>query len=149
MQATTTVKTDIGKRTVHFTMSGIYDEVAMRDSCEKMKAATASFREQAHMYIADMRGMKPTHPTVANLLGQAIGWSRQHGVVLCAHISDDTVQRLQMQRVTRNATKGDEQTVEVDTLDEAQRVLAECRDKLLAGVRLPTATNLAAAGAHR
>jgi len=59
-----------------------------------------------------------------------IAATRKDGVVLCAHISDHTVQRLQLQRVAREISAYDDITVDVVTLDEAHRVLGEARLKL-------------------
>jgi len=51
-------------------------------------------------------------------------------VVICAHISDHTVQRLQLARVTRENSTSDDITVDVDSLEEAHRVLSEARVRL-------------------
>lgn len=145
MDAKTTIKFDIKKRTVWMTMTGIYDEDSMRAACAEMRAATQAFRGQDHIYLADMRGMKPTHPNTAALLGEAIGWSRRNGVVLCAHVSDDTVQRLQAARVARQTTPGDNITVDVSSLSEAERVLVEARERLLSGQGVLAAEQMASA----
>lgn len=83
-----------------------------------------------HMVIADMRGMKPLHPPVAKLLGEAIGYGRRNGAVLCAHVSDHTVQRLQAARVARENSPTDDVTVDVSSVSEAERVVAEARSRL-------------------
>jgi hypothetical protein len=82
------------------------------------------------MVVADMRGMKPLHPPVAKLLGEAIGYGRKNGAVLCVHISDHTVQRLQASRVARENSPTDDITVDVSSLEEAERVLDEARSRL-------------------
>ncbi len=72
------------------------------------------------MVVADMRGMKTVHPSLAAIMGTESGYSRRHGVVLCAHISDDTVQGLQAARLARqnSPTDGD-----VHSPEEADRVV--------------------------
>ena len=83
-----------------------------------------------HMVIADMRGMKPLHPPVAKLLGEAIGYGRRNGAVLCAHVSDHTVQRLQAARVARENSPTDDITVDVSSVAEAERVVSEACSRL-------------------
>ncbi len=148
MTAKTQIKVDIEARTVHMAMSGIYDEETMRAACQEMKEATKKFRGQEHIYLADMRGMKTPHPQVAALLGEGIGWCRRNGVVFCAHISDDTVQRLQALRLARQAAQNDSQTVDCSTIEEARRVLGEVRDRLLTGGARLTSQEVAAFGAQ-
>jgi hypothetical protein len=80
--------------------------------------------------LADMRGMRPTHPDVAAILGAEIGYARERGCVRCAHLSDDTVQRIQAARVARLASPGDDVTVIVGTVSEGERVLEEARREL-------------------
>jgi hypothetical protein len=74
------------------------------------------------MVVADMRGMKTLHPS-AELMGAEIGYARRHGAVLCAHISDNTVQGLQAARVARQNSTTDDVTVDVDSPEEAERVV--------------------------
>jgi hypothetical protein len=82
------------------------------------------------MVIADMRGMKPMDPTVANMLGAEIHYARRHGVVLCAHVSDHTVQRLQARNIARQNSPSDDVTVDVASAEEAMKVLDEARSRL-------------------
>jgi hypothetical protein len=77
-----------------------------------------------------MRGMKATHPSVAQILGDEIGHARRNGVVLCAHLSDDTVQRLQARRVARENSTYDDVTVDLATVEEAELVLEEARRRI-------------------
>jgi len=69
-------------------------------------------------------------PPAAKLLGDAIGYGRRNGCVLCAHISDHTVQRLQAARVARENSATDDITVDVSSVDEAERVVSEARSRL-------------------
>jgi hypothetical protein len=106
------------------------------------RAGTDRFNGRKHMVIADMRGMKASHPSVAAIMGAEIGHARRNGVVLCAHISDDTVLRFQAARVVRENVVGDDVTVDVVSLEEARRVVEEARSRIddatpLASIRLP------------
>jgi hypothetical protein len=113
-------------------MSGIFDEAAMRDWAGRYRRATDAFGGRPHLVLADMRGMKPTHPQVAAILGDEIGYARRNGCVRCAHLSDDSVQRMQAARVARMASPGDDVTVTVNSVAEAERVLDEARRELQA-----------------
>lgn len=148
MQPKTSIEVNVAKRIVHITMSGIYDQDAMVGAVDKMKAATQSFHGQAHIYLADMRGMKTAHPSVAALLGGGIAWTRANGVGMCAHVSDDTVQRLQALRVARQATPGDDVTVDCNSLDEALRVVKEASERLTNRMPIDAASFLERPGAR-
>jgi hypothetical protein len=63
-------------------------------------------------------------------LGYEIGYAREHGVVLCAHLSDDTVQRLQARRVARHSSPADNVTVDVSSIQEARRVVDEAKGRV-------------------
>ncbi|APR76648.1 Hypothetical protein A7982_01995 [Minicystis rosea] len=132
MKGTFEIKDDRARRTISTRMSGIFTQEEMRAWCTEYRKATDSYRDRPHLVLADMRGMKATHPDVAALLGAEIGYARAHGCVRCAHVSDDTVQRLQAARVARQHSPGDDVTVEVGSTEEAERVLDEARHELLA-----------------
>ncbi len=125
------VRIDKAKLTVYAKMSGVFAEADMVEWAAEYRKATDSFQGRPHLVLADMRGMKPTHPDVAAILGAEIGYARQNGCVRCAHLSDDTVQRLQAARVARMSSPGDDVTVVVGTVQEAERVLEEARRELL------------------
>ena len=67
---------------------------------------------------------------MAKVLGEEIFHARRNGVVLCVHISDDTVQRLQALRVARQNSVTDDDTVDVSSAEEAVRVCDEYRGRL-------------------
>lgn len=118
------IKNELGRRVVRVRMSGTFDEKGMRAWCSAYRErATNPYKGKRHMVIADMRGMKTVHPSIAALMGAEIGHARVNGVVLCAHISDDTVQRLQAARVARQNSADDEATIDVATIEEAERVV--------------------------
>ena len=124
------VSTDFQQRVVRVRLSGFFTEEKMRIVAGLSYQATDQFLGAKHMVIADMRGMKPLHPPVAKILGEAIGYGRRKGTVLCAHISDHTVQRLQAARVARENSPADDITVDVSSVSEAERVVAEARSRL-------------------
>ena len=125
------VRVDLAKRTLFTRMSGLFSETDMIAWAEAYRRdGTDRFKGRPHMVLADMRGMKTVHPSIAAILGAEIGHARQNGVVLCAHLSDDTVQRLQAKRVARMNVEGDDVTVDVSSVEEAHRVIDEARDRL-------------------
>jgi hypothetical protein len=111
-------------------MTGLFSEADMLTWAKQYHEATDKFQGRKHMVIADMRGMKTVHPSIANIMGVEIGYAREHGVVLCAHLSDDTVQRLQARRVARMNSPDDNVTVDVNSVLEARRVVDEARDRI-------------------
>ncbi|HEX3777361.1 MAG TPA: hypothetical protein VHV51_22965 [Polyangiaceae bacterium] len=124
MKAEFEIKNDDVRRVVYVRMTGTFDEAAMHAWARAYRAqGTALHAGKRHMVIADMRGMKTMHPSLAAIMGAEIGYARRHGVVLCAHVSDNTVQGLQAARVARQNSASDDVTVDVDSLDEAERVV--------------------------
>ena len=123
------VRNDFTARTVHVRASGLFSE-ADCDGFYRLYSQRVSYRGRRHMVLADLRGMKPMPPKLAEYFGGLIAATRREGVVICAHISDHTVQRLQLARVTRENSTSDDITVDVDSLEEAHRVLSEARVRL-------------------
>lgn len=116
------VKNDLKRRIVYIRLSGLFDEETLRPWCEVYRRkATAPYKDRRHIVIADMRGMKTVRPNVAALFGAEIGYARAHGTVLCVHVSDDTVQRLQAARIARQSSPSDDVTIDVDSVEEAER----------------------------
>ena len=124
------VRAELHERVIHIRMSGFFQEPDMRALVAASERATDEFRGRRHMVIADMRGMKPLYSQIAQLLGEGIRYGRQHGAVLCAHLSDHTVQRLQAARLVREISVNDEVTVDVQSVEEAIRVVDEARPRL-------------------
>jgi hypothetical protein len=136
MSAKFEVRTEIRKRTVLVRMQGEFHEPDMRAWAVAYREATDRFAGDKHIVIADMRGMKAARPLVAELMGIEIGYARQHGVVLCAHLSDDTVQRLQANRLARQNAGGDDVTIDVASLEEAYELAREARARIDDGAAL-------------
>ena len=121
---------DLANRTIFTRMTGLFSESDMHEWAKQYHEATDRFLGRKHMVIADMRGMKTVHPSIANIMGGEIGYAREHGVVLCAHLSDDTVQRLQARRVARLNSPDDNVTVDVSSIQEARKVVEEARGRI-------------------
>lgn len=124
------VKNDPEKRTIYVRMSGFMREDEMKEWAEAYKAATDSYGGGKHLVLADMRGLKPATPEVAEIMGEAIGYARSRGVACCAHLSDSSIQRLQTARLAREASPHDDVTTDVVSPEEAERVLEEARARL-------------------
>ena len=122
------------RRTILIQMRGNFSEKEMADWAAAYKTATDSYGGSEHLVLADMRGLFTCAPTVAKILMETIAYARRHGVVLCAHISDMTVMRLQAARIARQASEGDDVTIDCVSTEEAEKVLREKRFELLAGV---------------
>jgi hypothetical protein len=124
------VSTDIERRVMRVRLSGVFSGEQMQAFAAACRQATEQFRGTKHTVIADMRGMKPLHQKVAQILGDVIRHGREHGCALCAHISDHTVQRLQAGRLARENSPTDDITVDVSSVSEAERVVDEARSRL-------------------
>jgi hypothetical protein len=117
-------------KTVYFRAEGRVDEAALREILTKAVEVIDSYHDEKHLILADLRGLKPLAPKAAAVLGELIGYGRQHGSAYCVHLSDDTVARLQARRVAREVSAQDDGTIDVASLEEAEKVLAELRLKL-------------------
>jgi hypothetical protein len=117
-------------RTIRVRMIGQFDLRTMNEFAREFRRVSRVYAGTPHMVLADMRGSQPASPEVAAVLGETIEFSRQNGVVCCAHLSDDTVQRLQAARLAREIAISSDITFDVVSLEEAERVLAERRQQL-------------------
>jgi hypothetical protein len=124
------VRTDLKKRTIFTRMTGVFSEGDMQAWAKEYREATDCFQGSKHMVIADMRGMKTVDSTVAAILGEGIAYARKRGVVLCAHVSDDTAQRLQARGIARRNSASDDVTVEVASAEEGLKVVEEARSRI-------------------
>lgn len=119
------IKHDLQRKVVICTVRGVIRLEEMRSWLASYKQQTDVFANAPHILIADMRGMAPLAPEVAEVLGEAIGYGRAHGVVLCAHLSDSGTVRLQSRRVAREVDPHDRCTIDVVSLEEAWALIAE------------------------
>ena len=116
-------------------MSGHFTESEMRAWAAEYRRATDLYAGKPHLVLADMRGLLTCTPNVAAIMMETIGYARQRGVACCAHVSDVTVTRLQAARIARQASDGDDVTIDCVSVDEADQVLRERRLELLAVAR--------------
>lgn len=124
----------IGERTIRLRLSGEFDIATMKQFMHDYKQGSQALAGSPHLILADFRGMTPTSPEVAAILGEAIDWSRAAGVVCCAHLSDDTITQLQTARLGRKSSPNSDVTVDVASREEGERLLDEVRARLgLAG----------------
>jgi len=121
------VRNDPSQRTIFIRMEGVFDEKQMRQLAQLYLEATAYYKGGQHLVLADMRGMHIASLEVAKILGEAIGEARKMGVACCAHVSSSTVQKLQAARLAREHSPDDDVTVNVVSLEEANKVLEEAR----------------------
>ncbi|HET6345829.1 MAG TPA: hypothetical protein VFH51_12910 [Myxococcota bacterium] len=127
------IRRDKQAQTIYFQVTGSIDLATMKQIDAEYRRATDAFYDRQHVVLADMRGLQPMVEEVASVLGGMIGYGRAHGAVRCAHLSDHVVQKLQAARLARQSTPGDTVTVDVVSVQEAERVLDEARAKLQSG----------------
>jgi hypothetical protein len=108
-------------------MAGFFEESEMKQFIQLYLEATATYEGKHHVVLADMRELQISSLDVSKLLGDAIGKARQQGVTCCAHLTSSTVVKMQMARLAREHAQGDDVTVNVGSLEEANKVLAEAR----------------------
>jgi hypothetical protein len=135
MKASFNFVNSMGERTIRLRMTGEFDVRSMTRFADEYRRVSNEYGGQSHLVLADMRGMAPIDASVAAIFGESIAYSRRHGVVRCAHLSDDTVQRLQAARIGRSISEYDDTTVDVVSIEEAESVLAEYRTVLVAAPR--------------
>jgi hypothetical protein len=113
------------RRTITFRASGTIAIDEVKKMFEEAKSAHDSFRGHPHLVLADMRGMAPMSPEGTKIFGELIRYGREHGCVCCVHLSDSSIGRLQASRLAREASPYDDITVNVVSLEEAERVIQE------------------------
>lgn len=125
------VQNQASRRTIQVKLSGVMSEDEMARFAEEYRRVTDSYQGEAHLVLADMRGLKTCSPPVAMILLETIAYARKRGVVACAHLSDDTVTRLQMLRLGRKVADYEDVTIDVISIEEAEHVLSEKRFEIL------------------
>jgi hypothetical protein len=116
--------------TIVVQLSGTITDTEMAAFIREYRAATDTYAGGSHLVLADLRGMKPLSPNSAEALGEAIGYARSRGVLRCAHLSDDSVAKLQASRLARAVDPKDRVTVNVISLAEAEAALGEARQSI-------------------
>ncbi|HEU4533206.1 MAG TPA: hypothetical protein VFS00_03775 [Polyangiaceae bacterium] len=126
------VKNDRKKRTIYVRITAQAPIENVRRWSADCKAASESYGGQPHLLIADMRGVGVLAPEAAAVVGEVIEFTRRKGVRRCAHLSDSSIMRLQARRLAREVSGDDGITVEVVSIEEAERLFDEERRKLAA-----------------
>jgi hypothetical protein len=126
------VKNQPTRRTVVVRLSGIIEDAEMRAFAAEAHAATDAYRNAPHLVLADARGLKTCAASTATILKEVILHGRAHGVVVCVHVTDESVTKLQLGRLARQGAPTDSVTIEVATIEEAESVLGEKRYELMA-----------------
>ena len=139
------VKNEPSERTLYVRMAGFFEESEMKDFIQRYLEATAGYAGKPHLVLADLRELQISSLDVSKLLGEAIGQARKQGVTCCAHLTSATVVKMQMARLAREHSRGEDVTVNVSTLEEAHKVLAEAR--LWMGLEAPASEAVAASPA--
>ena len=119
-----------GRRIITFRASGNLTLAEMEKILDEAKWATDGFKGQPHIVIADMRGMATLSPEGQRIFAEIIRYGRSHGTICCVHLSDSSIHRLQANRLAREASPYDDITVNVVSLEEAERVIEEKQAKL-------------------
>ena len=123
------VRNDVPGRTLHVTLRGSIGSEEMARFAAELRAASDSYADRPHLCLAVMKGLTVMEPAAAQLLRERIAYTRQHGVVLCAHVVDTTLARLQTLRIGIQAS-GPDATLDCTSVEEAERVLAYHRKQL-------------------
>jgi hypothetical protein len=113
------------RKTITFRASGLLSDDDMQQVLEEAKWATDGFKGKPHIVLADMRGMKLMSDKSAAAFGEIIRYGREHGTVLCVHLSDSSIARLQANRLARESSPQDDCTINVISREEADKVIHE------------------------
>ena len=113
------------RRVITFRASGTLSMDELRNILKEAKWTTDLFRGEPHLVLADMRGMTPLSQEGTAILGEMIKYGREHGTICCVHLSDSSIARLQTNRLAREASPYDDITVNVVSMEEADRVIQE------------------------
>jgi len=124
------VHNDTARRTLYLRMAGVWTEQELDPAIHAFLQASGAYEGAGHLILADVRGMTLSGAGVARRFGEAIHYTRSRGVVLCVHLSDSTLTRLQAARIAREYSPGDDVTVDVISMEEGERVLEETRARL-------------------
>jgi hypothetical protein len=119
------VDVDKKRRVVMFRAEGSLSAEELRAVLTECMRVTDLFKGGQHIVFADMRGLRPLSPEGAQVLGQIIRYGREHGTVLCVHLSDSSILKLQASRLVRENAPEDGTTVNVISPEEGWRVVEE------------------------
>jgi hypothetical protein len=118
------------RRTITLRVSGTLALEEAKKARQELVGNIDQFKDGEHIILADLRGMAPVSQEVAAILGEVIKYGRERGTALCVHLSDSSIMRLQAGRLAREADPKDKVTINVVSLDEADKVIDEHYPKL-------------------
>jgi hypothetical protein len=115
------------ERTIYIRMTGRFDVGLMRAFAAEYRQATDCYEGHEHLVLADMRGLAPLLPEVGQVFAASVGYARAHGVICCAHLSDDATQKWQAARLARQDKPANDVTMNFATVEEAAAALETIR----------------------
>jgi hypothetical protein len=119
-----------GKRLITFRASGRLSMEEMSQVFEEAKRSTDAYKGEPHIVLADMRGLAVLTEDKQKVFGDIIRYGREHGCVTCVHLSDSSIARLQHARLARENSPYDDATINVVSIEEADRVIQEKQAKV-------------------
>jgi hypothetical protein len=114
-----------GRKLITFRASGMLSIGEIKQIADDARSVTDGFRGEPHIVLADMRGLAPLSDDKAAVFGEIIKYGRTRGTVCCVHLSDSSIARLQHSRLAREASPYDDITVNVVSVEEADKVIQE------------------------
>ncbi|MFY1826621.1 hypothetical protein ACN47A_11955 [Myxococcus fulvus] len=122
------VSNDTNRRTVTVRLKGFVRPNEMKDFAAAYRTATDTYAKGRHLVLADMRGLKALEPESATLFGEVVQYGRERGCLVCVHVSDSVIARLQTARVaSETVTENGDITVNCVSIEEADKQLAKAR----------------------
>jgi hypothetical protein len=115
------------ERTIYIRMTGKFDMGLMRTFAAEYRQATDTYDGHDHLVLADMRGLSPLLPEVGRVFAASVGYARAHGVICCAHLSDDATQKWQAARLARQDQPANDVTTNFATVEEAMAAFENIR----------------------
>jgi hypothetical protein len=122
------------RRLITFRATGNLSLSEMKTIYEEAKWATDAFKGEAHIVLADMRGLATLTEDRQKVFADIIRYGREHGTACCVHLSDSSIARLQQARLAREASPYDDITINVVSIEEAEKAITE-KQKTLGSAR--------------
>jgi hypothetical protein len=121
-----------GRHLITFRASGSISVDELQQISADGRLLIDAFRNEPHIVLADMRGLPPLNEERQKIFGEMIRYDRERGCILCVHLSDSSIARLQQARIAREASTYDDVTVNVISPEEAEKLINESQSKLKA-----------------
>jgi hypothetical protein len=125
------IRNDVRLSTIFVELSGHYSGPDMLVWAAAYRTITDSYEGKPHLVLADMRGLVSVDDDARAVFTEALRYARSRGVVCCAHLADGRPTRVLAARAAYEASHElDDVTVDVESMDEAERVLAVMRARI-------------------